>query len=147
MGCCNNNKNCQSNKADTGAAALPKEALAGLNYSAIISSLLEVVKTGLIPSFFKNPAADALAVKIAELVADNRYLRGLLYLSGRELTAVTVDPQHVKISFGPGGSYHMLLPVVTDADRQQLIASLTRTLEVLKKPDARTDTSRQLPLF
>lgn len=137
MGCCNNKKDCNNNKE------LPKEEMGSFNYVGIFTSLIDVVKTGKLPALFKNPAADQLAIMIANVVDENRYLRALL---GVMRPDVVVNDEAFSIAFGPGKQYCLTIPVTTEGGRQELIGALHAAIEKLEQA-APPVTTKQLPLF
>lgn len=139
MGCCNN-KNTTNIKND-----LPREEM--LNYTSILTALLDIVRTGKIPALFKNPAADELAKMIANLVDENKYLRAIL---GVMRPDVAVTDEAFKISFGPGQNYVLTIPVTTEGERAELIARLEDAIVKLKSfspPPSPADGTKQLLLF
>jgi hypothetical protein len=135
MGCCNNkNKmnNCNNERAElTDAAAW------------VINGLMDVVRTGRIPSLFKNAAADQLATMIANLVDENKYLRAIIGVMRPEML---VAENSFTIAFGPNKQYALNIPVTTDDERREIIANLRAAIEKLEAPPA-VVAQQQLPLF
>lgn len=132
MGCCNNKKDC-TNK--------PTEEFTDIT-SWILNGLMDVVKTGRIPSLFKNPAADQLAGMIATLVDENKYLRAILGVLKPDLV---VAEDQFQIAFGPGKQYTLTIPVPTDSDRKELIEALRAA--IVKLENTAPPDTKQLPLF
>lgn len=133
MGCCSNKKDL-SNKLEMSDLT-----------SWVLNGLMDVVKTGRIPSLFKNPAADQLAAMIANVVDENRYLRAILGVM-RPDTVVAGDA--FTISFGPSKQYSLTIPVVTPDDRKAIVDSLRAAIEKLEQvPEATKTEQVQLPLF
>lgn len=132
MGCCNNNKK------DYDGTKLAMNDLT----SWVLTGLINVVKTGKLPTPFKNPVADQLGVMIADLVDENKYLRAILGVL-RPDTVVTGDA--FTISFGPNKQYNLTIPVVTPDDRAAVIASLKDAIAKLEQEPAKKP--EQLPLF
>lgn len=132
MGCCGNKKECDTNKAEM------KDLT-----TWIVTNLIDTVKTGKLPGLFKNPAADQLAVMIANVVDENKYLRALLSVMRPD---VVVNDETFSISFGPGKQYSLTIPVTNESTRQELVAALQVAIEKLKHC-APPETAQQLPLF
>lgn len=133
MGCCNNKKEF-NNKLEMNDLT-----------SWVVNGLIDVVKTGRIPSLFKNPAADQLATMIANMVDENRYLRAILGVM-RPDTVVAGDS--FTISFGPSKQYSLTIPVVTPDDRKAIIESLGAAIKKLEQEPEKTKAEQaQLPLF
>lgn len=138
MACCNNKKECDNK---------PIAEMSMLNYSGILTALVDIAKTGKITGLFKNQEADDLAKIIAGMVDENKYLRAIL---GVMKPDVAVTDEEFKISFGPGKNYTLTIPVTTAGERAELISALEAAITKLKEtspPVSPLDKPKQMPLF
>ncbi|NDD53666.1 hypothetical protein EBZ39_07275 [bacterium] len=134
MGCCNNNnKNCQQT---------PKEEFGDMA-SWIIKGLMDVARTGRIVTLFKNQAADQLAVMIATVVEENKYLRAIL---GVMKPDIAVNGETFQIAFGPSKQYSLTIPITTDAARKEIINDLRLAIAQLESANPPA-IDKQLELF
>jgi len=94
----------------------PVESL--MDFKDIINLLSTMATTGVKNFAFKDAALEKLAESVAQLAAENNYLKKLAAMlspTGIELTGDTVT-----VSFGPGGAYTLAIPAGTDEQRKHL---------------------------
>lgn len=139
MACCQNN-GCkrQDTKTFTNTDA-PVESL--MDFKDIIGLLSSVASTGVKNFAFKDAALEQLAISVAQLAAENNYLKKLAALISPTSADVTEDV--VTISFGPGQAYMLSIPAGTDTQKK----ALGKQFYVLAKKLGGVDDDKQLSLF
>ncbi len=124
--------------------APPKEAfLSGLwtdNGTWLLNYLLNVAKTGSATTPIKDALADQLAKTIAGLATENNYLRTLLF---GFLAKTDNDKNTVDIAFGPGNTYKIAIPVLTEDARKHMVENLRTVIEELETTVAKRTAPKQ----
>lgn len=142
MGCCNKDS-CRNTPTEHTPAVLPDAAF--MSVDGLLSGLLKVATTGIntlkTPN---NPLAAQLAATIANLAAENDYLKKLM--SALSPIAATETADTVDISFGPGGAYLLRLPISSEAQRRELSQQFVKLASSLAVGKPTTD-QKQLHLF
>jgi hypothetical protein len=117
MTCCQNNGGCKRHepKGFTTTDA-PVESL--LDVKDIINLLSTMASTGIKNFAFKDAALEKLAENVAQLAAENNYLKKLASLLSP--TDIEMTDETVTISFGPGSAYMLAIPAGTEAQRKHL---------------------------
>ena len=141
MGCCGNNPNCKQKFTAFETTDAPIESLLSLKE---IAGLLSVMATTGVKNFsFKDATLDNLASKVAELAAENNYLKRLSSLVS-PTNAELVD-EDIVITFGPASVYTLSIPVPAANQRKILGEQLVKIAEKLGAASSPAD--KQLCLF
>jgi hypothetical protein len=142
MTCCQNNGGCKRHepKGFTTTDA-PVESL--MDVKDIINLLSTMASTGVKNFAFKDASLEKLAENVAQLAAENNYLKKLAALLSPANVELTEDT--VTVSFGPGSAYMLVIPASTEEQRKQLGAQF-RVL-AMQLGDTGEDANKQLNLF
>lgn len=132
--CACSNNNCCNNQQKQAVDAKPtaellSDFLWSDNGTWLLSYLMTVAKTGNATAPIKNALADQLAKTIAGLATENNYLRTLLF---GFLAKTDKDKNSVEIVFGPGNSYKLAIPVLTEEARKSMIENLRTVIDELE---------------
>ena len=141
MTCCQNNGCKRQEPKGFTTTAAPVESL--MDFKDIIGLLSNMATTGVKNFAFKDAALEQLAANVAQLAAENNYLKKLAALLSPTSADITDD--FVTISFGPGQAYTLAIPTGTDAQKK----ALGQQFFVLAKKlgAVAEDDGKQLSLF
>lgn len=142
MTCCQHNGGCKRHepKGFTSTDA-PVESL--MDFKDIVGLLSAAASSGVKNFAFKDAALEQLAASVAQLAAENNYLKKLAALLSP--TDANMVDDVVTISFGPGHVYMLSIPASNDAQKKALGKQFYMLAKKLGGVDPADD--KQLNLF
>ncbi|NDC55370.1 MAG: hypothetical protein EBZ69_00800 [Alphaproteobacteria bacterium] len=141
MTCCQNGGCKRQEPKGFTTTDAPVESL--MDFKDIINLLSTMASTGVKNFAFKDAALERLAASVAQLAAENNYLKKLTALLSPANVELTGDS--VTVSFGPGSAYMLSIPAGTEEQRKQLGAQFRILAVQLGAADENPD--KQLNLF
>lgn len=141
MTCCQNGGCKRQEPKGFTTTDAPIESL--MDFKDIINLLSTMASTGVKNFAFKDAALEKLAESVAQLAAENNYLKKLAALLSPANVELAGDA--VTVSFGPGSAYMLSIPAGTEEQRKQLGAQfrvLAMQLGAVNEHD-----NKQLNLF
>lgn len=116
MTCCQNGGCKRQEPKGFTTTDAPIESL--MDFKDIINLLSTMASTGVKNFAFKDAALEKLAESVAQLAAENNYLKKLAALLSPANVELAGDA--VTVSFGPGSAYMLSIPAGTEEQRKQL---------------------------